>query len=66
MKTHFNIKTLKNIKEVSYHEISIKTGIRYQTLLLIRDNKIKTIKIKYINALLKYFNCNIEDLIKIK
>ena len=65
MKIKFNVSELKEQKGVSYQEISYKTKIRYATLLDIRDNKVKTIKVKYIENLLQYFNCSLNELIGI-
>jgi putative transcriptional regulator len=60
MKLHI----LLNIHRLSQRELSLKTGIRFETINKYTNNSYKYISNEHLNILCEFFNCTISDLIE--
>ena len=61
-----NMKILMATKEVSQRKVAEDTGIGTNTINSYVNNTFTTINKDHIDMLCKYFNCKVEELIKIE
>jgi putative transcriptional regulator len=57
-----NLKALMEQNSISQRQLSIKTGIRPQTLKNMTDGSIKQIPVEAVNSICELFNCRISDI----
>jgi putative transcriptional regulator len=60
MKLHILLDTHR----LSQRELSLKTGIRFETINKYTNNSYKYISNEHIDILCKFFNCQVSDLIE--
>jgi putative transcriptional regulator len=58
------LNVLLNKYRLSQRELSLNTGIRFDTINKYTNNNYKYISNEHLNILCKFFNCDITDLIE--
>lgn len=58
-----NLKELMKIRNVKTSEVAKATGVSRISINNIKENRTNGINYKTLNALCKYFKCNIEDIL---
>jgi putative transcriptional regulator len=57
-----NLKALMDQHSISQRQLSLKTGIRPQTLKNMTDGSIKQIPVEAVNSICELFDCQISDI----
>lgn len=57
-----NLKALMEQHDISQRQLSIKTGIRPQTLKNMTTGEIKQIPVEAVNSICELFNCQLGDI----
>lgn len=57
-----NLKALMEQHDISQRQLSIKTGIRPQTLKNMTTGEIKQIPVEAVNSICELFNCQLSDI----
>lgn len=57
-----NLKALMEQHDISQRQLSIKTGIRPQTLKNMTTGEIKQIPVEAVNSICELFNCKLSDI----